>query len=91
MMRLRLQVIGWPRRTLALTDTPRPDCPTCDGEGGIESYYGDYDTGEYAASDWDPCDCVTPWRVVLLPLPRLPRPLRHRAAHRDPWGDEPPF
>ncbi|MGA5319809.1 hypothetical protein ACPCIU_05150 [Streptomyces seoulensis] len=90
-MRLRLQVIGWPRRALALTDTPRPDCPACDGVGGIEQDYGDHDTGEYAGTDSYPCDCWTEWRRVLLPLPRLPRLLRRRAAHRDPWGDEPPF
>ncbi|MEU4109947.1 hypothetical protein [Streptomyces sp. NPDC027717] len=90
-MRLRLQVIDWPRRALTLTDTPRPDCPECDGVGGIESYYGDNETGEYAGSDWDPCDCSTPWCLVLLPLPHRPRWLRRRVDHRDPWSDEPPF
>ncbi|MFE8944020.1 hypothetical protein [Streptomyces sp. NPDC007856] len=91
MIRLRFQVVGYPRRALALTDTPRPDCPECEGIGGIETYYGDYDTGEYAGSDWDPCDCWTEWRIVLFPLPRLPRQLRRRVDYRDPWSDEPPF
>ncbi|MGQ4380940.1 hypothetical protein ACN6K9_004808 [Streptomyces sp. SAS_267] len=90
-MRLRLEVIGWSRRTLVLTDTPRPDCPDCDGAGRIERDYGDYDTGEYAGTECYPCDCWTEWRRVLLPLPRLPRLLRRRVAHRDPWLDEPPF
>ncbi|MFG3123676.1 hypothetical protein ACGFYO_16905 [Streptomyces sp. NPDC048201] len=90
-MRLRLQVIGYDRRALALADTPRPDCPDCAGAGGIEQDYGDYDTGEYVDTDWYLCDCWTEWRRVLLPLPRLPRLLRRHVAHRDPWSDEPPF
>ncbi|MER7965321.1 hypothetical protein [Streptomyces ardesiacus] len=95
MIRPRLGVVGCPRRALALTDTPRPDCPDCDGTGGIEHPYGD-ETGEYAGSDWELCPCWTGRRVVLLPLPRRPRWLRRRADYRDPWGpagysDEPPF
>ncbi|GGU24109.1 hypothetical protein GCM10010289_52100 [Streptomyces violascens] len=90
MMRLRLQLIGWSRRTLILTDTPRPDCPDCAGDGAIGCDYGDYD-GEYAGTDWEPCGCWTEWRRTLLPLPRLPRLLRRRGDHRDPWSDEPPF
>ncbi|MFI9602738.1 hypothetical protein ACIHCX_23305 [Streptomyces sp. NPDC052043] len=95
--RLRVQLAHWPRRALILTDTPRSDCPICDGVGGIEREYGDYDTGEYAGSDWDPCDC---WnenhRWLLLPLPRLPRWLHRRHRDADPWAlhgysDEPPF
>lgn len=96
MIRLRIRLIGCPRRTLALTDTPRPDCPDCAGEGGNAYDYGDAN-GEYAGTEWDPCPC---WnenrRLVLLTLPRRPRWLRRRAAVRDPWGpdgysDEPPF
>ncbi|MEV5946967.1 hypothetical protein [Streptomyces sp. NPDC051993] len=45
----------------------------------------------YAGTDWEPCGCWTEWRTTLLPLPRLPRLLRRRADHRDPWTDEPPF
>ncbi|MFD8383959.1 hypothetical protein ACFV2X_36525 [Streptomyces sp. NPDC059679] len=89
--RLRIQLSTWPRRSLVLTDTPRPNCRECDGDGGIESFYGDYETGEYAGSDWDPCDC---WdenrRWTLLPLPRLPRWLRRQRPDVDPWA-EPPF
>ncbi|MEU7283374.1 hypothetical protein AB0A69_32045 [Streptomyces sp. NPDC045431] len=97
MIRLRIQYTHWPRRALILTDTPRPDCWACGGEGGHNRDYGDYETGEYAGTDWEPCPC---WhenrRWVLLPLPRLPRPWRRRHTVPDPWGpdgysDEPPF
>ncbi|MFC4498910.1 MULTISPECIES: hypothetical protein [Streptomyces] len=97
MIRLRLQVVGWRRRSLVLTDTPRPDCADCRGDGWIASYYGDAD-GEYADTEWDPCTC---WnenrRAVLLPLPRRPRWLRRRTTDgRDSWApagysNEPPF
>ncbi|MGW8351061.1 hypothetical protein [Streptomyces wedmorensis] len=84
MPRLRLTVATWPRRALILADTPRPDCRECSGEGGWNRDYGDYETGEYAGTDWDPCPC---WdedtRWTLLPLPRLP--------HRRTYNDEPPF
>ncbi|MEI7031257.1 hypothetical protein [Streptomyces pratensis] len=86
-MRLRIQLTGWDRRTLILTDTPRPDCPRCDGDGGFAYDYGDHE-GEYAGTEWDPCTC---WnearRWTLLRLPRIPR----RRADRDPWSSEPPF
>ncbi|MFJ9261071.1 hypothetical protein ACIRP4_12500 [Streptomyces bacillaris] len=87
-MRLRLQLTGWDRRTLTLTDTPRPDCPLCDGHGGRGYDYGDHE-GEYAGTEWDPCTC---WdetrRRTLLRLPRIPR---RRRSDRDPWSSEPPF
>ncbi|MFE6064771.1 hypothetical protein [Streptomyces sp. NPDC056431] len=93
MLRLRIHLTSWPRRTLVLTDTPRPDCPCCGGEGGHAYDYGD-ESGEYAGTEWDPCNC---WdenrRWTLLTLPRLPR---RRTPAPDPWGpagysDEPPF
>ncbi|WP_449349609.1 hypothetical protein [Streptomyces shaanxiensis] len=95
MFRLRIQVAHWPR-ALILTDTPRPDCRDCEGLGGFAYDYGDH-TGEYAGTDWEPCEC---WnenrRWVLLPLPRRPWWLRRRDGGRDPWGpggysNEPPF
>ncbi|MFD7499966.1 hypothetical protein [Streptomyces sp. NPDC059850] len=90
MIRLRIQRTTWPRRALILTDTPRPDCPGCDGDGGTAHDYGDYETGEYAGTDWAPCDC---WdearRWTLLPLPGLPRWLRRRRPDVDPWADAP--
>ncbi|SOE69551.1 hypothetical protein SAMN05446589_3549 [Streptomyces sp. OV198] len=98
MPRLRFQRIDWPRPALILTDTPRPDCRACEGDGGFPHDYGDYETGEYAGTDWEPCTC---WhehrRWVLLPLPRLPRwPRRRHDTGRDPWAtngysNEPPF
>ncbi|MFB7977265.1 hypothetical protein [Streptomyces vinaceus] len=88
-MRLRIRHSTWPRPALILTDTPTPACPDCGGEGGHHHDYGDYETGEYAGTEWEPCHC---WdetrRWVVLPLPRLPRPQR---TGIDPWGDEPPF
>ncbi|MFF5537330.1 hypothetical protein ACFY71_33535 [Streptomyces cinerochromogenes] len=97
MIRLRIQFTHWPRRALILTDTPRPDCPECDGDGGIGHDYGDPATGEYAGTDWEPCTCWDENRCrVLLPIPRRPRWLRRRDIGRDPWApgdysDEPPF
>ncbi|MFJ9848937.1 hypothetical protein [Streptomyces sp. NPDC101150] len=94
MLRLRFEVIGWTRRVLVLTDTPRPDCPDCQGDGGTAHDYGDHN-GEYAGTEWEPCPC---WdedrRWLLTPLPRMS--LRRRGPDRDPWGpgsysDEPPF
>ncbi|MFF0967585.1 hypothetical protein ACWDQO_01735 [Streptomyces sp. NPDC003703] len=96
-MRLRLQRVTLPRPALILADTPDPRCADCGGAGGHQYDYGDHETGEYAGTDWDPCPC---WdenrRLVLLPLPRLPRRLRRRTPGRDPWStsrysDEPPF
>jgi hypothetical protein len=95
-LRLRLELVGGSRRALVLTDTPRPDCADCGGEGGWEFDYGDYDTGEYAGTEWDPCPC---WndrrRWVLLRPPRFPY---RRSKARDPWApyddgysNEPPF
>ncbi|MEV4035325.1 hypothetical protein [Streptomyces umbrinus] len=93
MLRLRIQLTRWPRYALVLTDTPDPDCTTCEGDGGIAYDYGDHN-GEYAGTDWEPCTCWNEerrWR--LLPLPHRPRWLR-RGFHS--WGpsgysDEPPF
>ncbi|KAB1983421.1 hypothetical protein [Streptomyces triticiradicis] len=96
MIRLRIQVSHQQGTWLVLTDTPRPDCPDCEGDGGIEYPYGD-ENGEYADSNWEPCGCWNEnrrWR--LLPLPRLHRLLRRWHHRRDPWGpgsysNEPPF
>ncbi|WP_030751649.1 hypothetical protein [Streptomyces sp. NRRL F-5135] len=92
-MRLRLRLIDWPatgrrRRTLVLTDTPRPNCPVCHGAGGVEHEYGHPETGEYEGSDWEPCLCWTGYRPrILLPLP-LPR---RRRTPPGGYSDEPPF
>ncbi|MEW1725203.1 hypothetical protein [Streptomyces sp. NPDC093109] len=92
-MRLRIRRATWPRPALILTDTPRPNCPDCRGEGGWDEDYGD-ETGEYAGTHSYLCHCWNPnRRWTLLPLPRLPH---RRTAGQDPWGtggysDEPPF
>ncbi|MER5197766.1 hypothetical protein ACWD3J_00490 [Streptomyces sp. NPDC002755] len=97
MLRLRIWRTALPFNRLILTDTPRPDCRDCEGVGGIEHDYGDYETGEWAGTEWEFCGCWTSWAVTLLPLPRRPRWLRRRRdVGRDPWGpggysDEPPF
>ncbi|GAB2813671.1 hypothetical protein GCM10027091_51960 [Streptomyces daliensis] len=93
--RLRIKVTYCPRRALALTDAPRPDCPGCRGVGGIAHDYGDHN-GEYAGTHWEPCPCWTQRAVTLLPLPALPRWLHRRRRGTDPWAangssDEPPF
>lgn len=88
-MRPRIRRATWPRPALILTDTPNPACSDCAGEGGHNHDYGDYETGEYAGTEWEPCHC---WdetrRWTLLPLFRLPR---RQHTSPDPWGDEPPF
>ncbi|MET9533536.1 hypothetical protein ABZY02_23730 [Streptomyces sp. NPDC006649] len=94
-MRLRIRLrLYWPHPALILTDTPRPDCRICDGEGGIEREYGHPETGEYDGSDWDLCTCWNPTHCwTLLPLPLITQRLRPR---RNTWGpsgysDEPLF
>ncbi|QEU92856.1 hypothetical protein [Streptomyces kanamyceticus] len=95
MARLRIKRTNWPRPALILTDTPRPDCRDCEGEGGIEEDYGDNATGEYAGTHWYACTCWNEQRRwVLLPLPRRRRWRSRRDL--DPWAangysDEPPF
>ncbi|MCA6094014.1 hypothetical protein LE181_17840 [Streptomyces sp. SCA3-4] len=74
---------------MVLVDTPRRDCTECDGDGGTAHDYGDPETGEYAGTDWEPCNC---WnqarRWVLLPLPHLPR---RRQRQCTGYSDEPSF
>ncbi|MEE1758163.1 hypothetical protein [Streptomyces sp. SP18BB07] len=96
MIRLRIKVVCWSRPALALTDTPRPNCPQCQGEGGHHHDYGDHN-GEYAGTEWISCPCWDENRCrILLPLPHRPRWLRRRHTGRDPWApggysNEPPF
>ncbi|WP_428953310.1 hypothetical protein [Streptomyces sp. cg35] len=93
MLRLRIERTTWPRPALVMTDTPRTNCPDCQGAGGHNRDYGDH-SGEYAGTDWDPCPC---WdetrRWIVLPLPRRPR--RPSGPDADPWApnssNEPPF
>lgn len=69
-LRIRIRYRAWPRPALVLTDTPRPGCPDCRGEGGWTADYADQD-GEYGGTDDVWCDCWQPNRAwLLLPLPR---------------------
>ncbi|MGW8378430.1 hypothetical protein [Streptomyces sp. ODS28] len=78
------------RPGLVLTDTPRPNCWACGGEGGHWRDYGDPETGEYAGTEWDPCPCWDDTRVrTLLPLPRIRLPWRKHNSGG--YSDEPPF
>ncbi|WEH34475.1 hypothetical protein PZB75_14655 [Streptomyces sp. AM 4-1-1] len=83
MPRLRVQRTTWPRPALVLTDTPRPHCPDCRGEGG-QGHASVSPDGEFDGIDWYPCPC---WdetrRWVLFPLPRRTPP--------GGYSDEPPF
>lgn len=88
--RLRFRFHSRPRPRLCLEDTPRPNCPTCHGNGGWNRDYGDPETGEYAGTDWEPCDCWfgCPDPVLTLPLPRW---IARRRATSAVYSDEPPY
>ncbi|WP_432107908.1 hypothetical protein [Streptomyces sp. AA1529] len=92
------------RPALLLTDTPRPDCRACHGQGGHNHDYGHPETGEYEGTEWEPCPCWDDTRThTLLPLPRIRLPRhKHRTGQptADPWdtggnqpatGDQPSF
>ncbi|MEU7020953.1 hypothetical protein ABZ990_09915 [Streptomyces sp. NPDC046203] len=85
-MRLRIRRTDWPRPAVILADTPRPDCPDCQGYGGHTRRFGDpYGDGfsEYGGPVWESCPC---WdenrRWTVLPLPR---------CRMSGYSDEPPF
>ncbi|MFF2805757.1 hypothetical protein ACFVT2_01000 [Streptomyces sp. NPDC058000] len=84
---MRIRRTYRPRPALILTDTPRPDCWACNGDGGHTCHSVHLATGTYTGSHWAPCLCwdnTRRWR--LLPLPR--------ALLRTPPGsysNEPPF
>jgi hypothetical protein len=88
--RIRLSYQTWPRPALIITDTPRPSCPYCAGEGGWEEPYGGED-GEYAGEHDIRCDCWTSWHRTLLRLPRRLAAIADRRASRQGFSDEPPF
>lgn len=86
--RLRLRYHqGWggTRPAIVLTDTPRPHCPDCHGQGGWTEYGERLDVL---------CDCWTSWSRALLALPRPLAEARYRRAARrarDYYSQEPPF
>nr|WP_233290218.1 hypothetical protein [Kitasatospora sp. MBT66] len=67
--RTRLRYTGWPEPHVRLCDTPRPNCPDCEGAGGWDEDYGDYYTGEYAGTRAVLCGCwdsellIAAWRI----------------------------
>ncbi|MFD5463328.1 hypothetical protein ACFWIQ_10960 [Kitasatospora sp. NPDC127059] len=91
MARLRPQYAPWPRPALHLADTPDPRCPSCKGAGGWAEDYGDYDTGEYAGTEYIHCTCWDPDRTRrLLPVPHwIARHLDR--AQTATYSTEPPF
>jgi hypothetical protein len=95
--RLRLRYTTSPRPAIVLTDTPRPNCPYCHGEGWWTEYVQDGPNPEDGERLDVPCGCCTDYRRTLLPLPRALASIRHRRAsrradHTDPWASsEPPF
>ncbi|GAA2409847.1 hypothetical protein GCM10010433_05720 [Streptomyces pulveraceus] len=84
MARLRIQRATWPRPALILTDTPRPACPDCHGDGG-HGYVTTTPHGEFDGIDYEGCHCWDPaQRWTLLSLP-------HRSSRGPSYSDEPPF
>jgi membrane protein implicated in regulation of membrane protease activity len=89
-LRIRIRYADCPQPALVLTDTPRPHCHLCLGDGSWDepwSTYGDVQTTY--------CDCWTPWRRTLLPIPRRAATwyaqLTARRASTGGFSDEPPF
>lgn len=92
MSRLRVRFCDWPVPALVLTDTPRPTCQTCEGSGGWEHHSVDHE-GEYAGTDYWPCDCwdsAAEWCLLRLPrrLARLVPAWRRRLGG---YSTMPPF
>jgi hypothetical protein len=72
--RLRVQVVRWPRRAVAVIDTPRPGCLLCHGNGGHGGPSAGYDDPEgwHDHFDFELCTCWnSELRIVLLPLPHI--------------------
>lgn len=89
--RLRLCYTTWPRPAIELTDTPRPRCPNCRGDGGWSQDYADAE-GEYGGTHEYLCDCWKPDRAwLLLPIPRWLARRFGRGWPQDGYSSEPPF
>ena len=89
--RLRIRYTTWPRPAIELTDTPRPRCPDCDGEGEVEWGAPGREEPNYVD-----CPCWQPFRSwLLLPVPRWLLGLfesRKPDNREEPLrGDGPPF
>lgn len=90
-IRLRYQGWGWSRPAIVLTDTPRPTCPDCHGEGGWTEYVQDGPNPEDGERLDVLCDCWTTWSLTLLALPRHLADARNRRGARAGYSQEPPF
>jgi hypothetical protein len=90
--RLRPRYLTVPRPAVVLTDTPRPGCRTCAGDGGWIEYHRDGGPEDGIAVDV-PCDCWTTWHRTLLPIPRTLAQLltRRGRAAGSYYSQEPPF
>jgi hypothetical protein len=88
--RWRLVRRDWPRPGLYLADTPRPNCPDCEGYGGWRRDVGHPETDEYDGTEDVLCAC---WdeqlAVLLLPLGRRQPPFAEALAST--YSDEPPY
>jgi hypothetical protein len=89
-MRVRVRFADDPRPVLVLTDTPRPSCPLCLGNGGWNEYVSDGGSPEDGETWFLPCDCWSSWHRRLF---RIPVWLAQRFGWLAPGGysDEPPF
>jgi hypothetical protein len=87
--RIRIRFADDPRPVLVLTDTPRPGCPHCLGNGGWNEYVQDGPNPEDGETLFAPCDCWSSWHRRLFPIPAW-------LARRFGWlpvaySAEPPF
>jgi hypothetical protein len=89
MLRLRLRYTNWPRPAIELTDTPRPNCPTCHGDGGWPQDYGNPETGDYEGTRNVTCDCWQPQRAWFVLA--VPRSIARRWLGAPELSDGPPF
>lgn len=88
-LRLRLRYQSHPRPALVLTDTPRPGCPHCHGQGWWTEYVQDGPSPEDGERIDVQCDCWSSWHLALIPVPR--RLANRRDQDTGGFSDEPPF
>lgn len=84
-MRPRVRYSDWPVPALELTDTPRPNCPHCCGDGAVEQ---DSAAGVPITTY---CECWRPERAWLLTYVPRRLALRWLGWQEPPHSDIPPF